>query len=524
MPGRLWLFIAVAGAAIMLLMLALPSGDSVQPALDPPAAAARSGRRGSSESHGTHAARSAAIGRRCSGRGEAIGVRRFHSVDRNDRTTTRSRAGRAGGLWSGTLDRRSAYADGRISAAPADGTSVARWTKGRRLARAIPLADPQAGRASGLLAAERTMADFRLFDAVERLRAIKRQYPDDYAADQLLARVYEALGLKWEAQPHLFGLLQNGTITEAQLISLIDRILPSPQMEVSAKAATLFPKDLRPRLMQAQALASQQQWRAALKMTAPITKAHPDYLPAYILEGSLLLELDQLDGLTAWGRRNWMASSSTLTIGMLSANGRFAVVILRRQRGAFGEACRLDPDYREAYTHLAEALDSLGDNAGAAKCWERAERLSKLRQQLNLWGVNRQSAQRTVAVADALCNLGRYWEAQAWLMFARRAPLEPVADLPTRLAANQRSLAASRDRVDPMAQPALAIPVDQYPLPAWDAPKASAELATDGVRKGAAVGRYRGADRLGLPLSDRAPCHGTRPLDLAKQWRWDRRH
>lgn len=325
-----------------------------------------------------------------------------------------------------------------------------------RLLDAIPADDPKFGRASRLAAAERCMADFRLFDAIDRLKLAKQQSPpQDLTADQLLARTYEALGLKLEARPHLFPLLQRGSINEGQLVALVDRTLPTLQTDVAEQAITRHPRDLRPQIVRAQAMATKQQWPAVLNTVRPMFEAHPKFLPAYVLEGYALLELDRMDELEQWGKRAIEGKEQHPDYWLIA--GRWA-----RRRGspemaasALARACQLDPDQREAHTHLSQVLDLLDDPTSAAACWERAEQLSRLRQQINLWFVNRQSGQAAAGVADALFRLGRYWESLAWLKLAEFARQQPVPDLAARQADVQAKLAGVTQRVAENAQPAL---------------------------------------------------------------------
>jgi tetratricopeptide (TPR) repeat protein len=345
-----------------------------------------------------------------------------------------------------------------------------------RLYDAIAMDDPQYGRASRIAAAERCMADLRLFEAIERLKVVRQYAPvGDISADILLAKLYEVMGMRLEARAHLFSILQHGSISASQLVLLADRVVPSNVGDIATRAASRFQEDSRPRILQAYTLAMRSQWSEALRIVQPIARDHPDFLQAYILEGYLLLELDRLEDLVAWGQRpvseKLQHPDYWLIVGKWSRRRDSPVTAV----GAFAKACRLDPDHREGHTQLAQVLDQVGDERHGSECWERAVKLARLRELLNLWFINSQSGLATAPIGDQLVALGRYWEALAWYRLAERAKTEPVSDLPERIERLQPLLSRSRDRVDREAQPALRLRMEDYPQPRWTLPKSTAQ-------------------------------------------------
>jgi tetratricopeptide (TPR) repeat protein len=261
----------------------------------------------------------------------------------------------------------------------------------------------------------------RPFQSVAVLQTAIASYPDDAGFRQRLVGLLAALGLEAESVEHMQWLVQRGHGDVNLLIILSDLSRPQTVESTCRYALEQEPGDLRPWYSLARLPAYHGQWSEAAQQLKPVIERHPDFVSAHAHYARAIVELDDPQAIAAW--------SESLPSGIESHPQYWLAAGIWAERNAapeqaaaaFWRAARLQENDGEALSRLSASLARLGQSSQSQSVAWRAAKINSLRagvDSLLEWHKDSQSA--AVQIARTLDELGRRWEATAWLQAAFR--------------------------------------------------------------------------------------------------------
>lgn len=291
-----------------------------------------------------------------------------------------------------------------------------------------------------------------------------------------LAFVLNISARRWEASPVMLQELAHGDVDAEQLALLGDSEQLFHNAEYIARCRQVEPTDPLPLLALAAMAMGERRWSEAHKLLDQVITARPDLMEAQWRMGRVLYECGDDDAFLRWNanlppeverhpelwtvRGSWLRSEHRLQEAMRCA----------------WEAVRLDPSQRVAVQLLAQLCQKTGRDQDATALLPRAERLQALADQLTEIHRVPTDGRRMAAAARLTAELGRWWEARAWAIAARRAGVadESLERLFNSAAARLTDMPTPATReVD--LDPAFArLDFSDCPLPDWTAAPLSA--------------------------------------------------
>lgn len=199
---------------------------------------------------------------------------------------------------------------------------------------------------------------------------------------------------------------------------------------------TLNPKDPRPRIGKARNDFDSGLLTECITSLRSIIAVYPEMLPAQMLLGQALATSGQFEELVSWmkGLRGDFASNPGywLTLGDWSMSRQQP----SRAARAYWEATRCDPDHMPSWSKLTSTLTQLQSDgirlpAGSIEASkQRLDHLSQFHQiRTRFHRTGRISRATVIEMVDALKDLGRLWEAEAWASIALTLPDDPSTDV-----------------------------------------------------------------------------------------------
>lgn len=322
----------------------------------------------------------------------------------------------------------------------------------------------------------------RPFESIRVLKVAVEAYPDVVDYRMKLVGMQMAVGLEFESRQQLQWLVQRGHGGLSLLIVLSDLSRPQTVESTCKYALKNYPADLRPNYSLARLPAYHSEWTKVAELLEPVVKQHPDFLPAQALYGRALHELQRTLELSQWIEKlpSGIADQPQywLTMGgVAEQNGNLAMAARAYWKGTL-----LDENSGEALLKLSGCLAQLDQPDNARLLSERAAGITALRDgvdSLLSWKNNSQSD--AVSIAQGLENLGRRWEATAWLQSAFRMNQNPQQDL----ASIYKSVRSKLSSKTPWQIPDLAvvrqIDLSEYPQPVWLDSESNRNVITNGV-------------------------------------------
>ncbi len=286
------------------------------------------------------------------------------------------------------------------------------------------------------------MASGRAFDSVDVLLKRIEQYPNNPQARFDLVGLATMLGLPQVAVPSLQWLAQRGHGDAEILQVLSDPRRVEPDTEMCGKLLARNPDDRRAEYGMALLDAQKMNWHEVLRRLQPVLERHPSFLPAYILYGRGLAELNDFQQIQAWQQRAPATAADSPEYWLVA--GIWAELQGQHPEAAraYWEAIRLDPSgYPEVLTRLARSLTQMGRTAEANKISDQIARHAALRDALKTHlERSAQSQAAALRVADAMLQLGRLWEAEGWARLAVSLPNDRLPDIRERYLAIRSKL------------------------------------------------------------------------------------
>lgn len=312
------------------------------------------------------------------------------------------------------------------------GTEVAIRTGKRRLAldyaaRLDPAESPDKVAATWL-AIGQIMEDRGEASQAEEfyLRAYE-QDPDNAVLNHRLAWLYLAECRRWESSPHLFALLKAGQFSfeEAAFIGNTEELYSN-----SRKLDQFLdrnPEDAVPMMGKARMLLFKNFTDRSEKMFRYLLERKPNLIEAQAQLGVILVSESREQEFQEWHNSLPPAADQHPEIWWIRATHARRHGQLKASIRCSWESVRRDPNHLGSTYQLAQTLAADGQTEAAARFAERAAQLESLAK--NIHDVLMKGPDRTALqmqnCADTSLELGRHWEAWAWLtVLAKHHPDE----------------------------------------------------------------------------------------------------
>lgn len=271
----------------------------------------------------------------------------------------------------------------------------------------------------------------RPYDYISALQTITDRFPADRESRYDLAGIATASGVPELAVPILKWLLERGESDADSLMVLADPARVRPDFDSCKKMLSLSGEDRRAEYGLARAEAMDEDWQAVEKRLSPIVEQFPEFVAAYALYGQALFELNEHDKLDAWyAKAPQQASESSLYWLTL---GRWEQSRGQHQNAAiaFWESMKTDiVIYPEALPLLLASLTRLNRTEDVDAVSGLMSKYTNLRDAMVLHLERSTESQAAcMQVAEAMLDLGRIWEAEAWARLAVSLPNDKLPDL-----------------------------------------------------------------------------------------------
>jgi len=308
----------------------------------------------------------------------------------------------------------------------------------------------------------------RMTEAERDFRTSLEMDPDRILARSRLAIVLMLSGRRWEAGPHLFELVRRDQADLDDLCSLGDPSRLVTNDDQLARYRDLAPEDPLPALGIAARFERLEDGRRAEGLLRSVLEKRPELVEAQVRLGDLLVRDGDSDRFLEWHRG--LPAEASEHPQLWHVRGVFAAARGDTEAAArcFWEALRREPNHLAATYQLGPLLARLDRAEDARRLSERAkklERIATLQKQLH-------DRPRQIDLIrenfELLRDLGRLWEARAWLQVAM------AIDQNAEWAVAQREFFFAASTWEPRqtssdADPAAWLDCSSYPLPDWAA-------------------------------------------------------
>ncbi len=360
----------------------------------------------------------------------------------------------------------------------------------------------------------------RVYEAIEFLENVLRENPEAATYRRMLIGFLGEVQLTQDLDAHMHPLIRDRMFDVDLLIATTD----NSARRFSSKSIEMLlernPDDYRPRLGTAFRHLGERDAGSAEQVLREILRHHPDFAPAHAMLGRALVVQGKLEAIPEWFDRLPEATSNYagywITLAaQAEASGNTPGVIR-----ALGEAARRAPNDTAVWTKLSAALrtlqlqqdrnsaspDDFADvdfDAIATSIDHRTKDLLDLRKHFSLFAIENDRNQRVaVMIARKLLDLGRNWEAEAWLAVATTLRNEPADDLNELHREAVQRLQADRSWQSSRDHPELSFDLTRFPRPGSPGVASLANRAAT----------------YGVPLADRSPSNEIRFLEEASRW------
>lgn len=317
----------------------------------------------------------------------------------------------------------------------------------------------------------------KLFEGVDFLSEAISAQPDQLGTRRLIYDLLMGLEDRTAAQPHGRYLVRKRKFDSELLASLCNTRRNSSNETSWETVVARNPDDQRPLIPLAMTALDDARTQDALEILAGILESHPENMQAHLLLGEALVAGGNFERLNDWYDHLPPNPSDEpeywITMGKWASNDAEHDVAAR----SFFEATQRNPLSLEAWSALRRELSELTSRSNLISTDEitaienRIEQLTRLNRTKTRFVKSRGISRSLAAdVALTLVELGRMWEAEAWLSLATTLPEDPNVDV---LAARQKVI--SRLTPDTPWQvlaghPELQLDVSLLPLPSKDRP------------------------------------------------------
>lgn len=282
----------------------------------------------------------------------------------------------------------------------------------------------------------------RLFDAIDVLERGVEADPSDVEMRKLLRSFLLGVERHLEANKHAQILIQQRKFDVELLQSLGDLDRRTQEADSLVEMTKRNPSDLRPLIGKARFNLDRGQLDECIEVLNKIISQHPDDAVAQVMLGRAIVLAGQHERLANWSK-NLPTSVQEhadywLTLGdWASTDGKYGLAL-----DAYASSAQRDFDQVQVWDKFASALghqDPSSPDLVAVR--ERSQLLAKLRQmQANFEIKNEKSAMVYEEIASTLAELGRLWEAEAWVAIGHISLPSPPKSGKSNLAAVRGSI------------------------------------------------------------------------------------
>ncbi|WP_160168340.1 FG-GAP-like repeat-containing protein, partial [Novipirellula maiorica] len=257
----------------------------------------------------------------------------------------------------------------------------------------------------------------RLFEAIELLEHGVEAEPTNFGMRKLLHSFLLGTERHREAAKHAHVLVQQRNFDAELLKTLGDPARRTQEADSLVAMTERNPADLRPLIGKARFHLDRGQFSDCIKNLKRIVAQHPNDIVAQVMLGRAFVLAGQHEQLVDWSSK--LPSGITghadywLTLGDWANTAGEPEIALE----AYAQAAQRDFDQVQIWDKLASAMlqqDPSSADVGLVR--KRAGLLSRLRQlQADREVLNDPSGASSIQIANVLAELGRLWEAEAWL-------------------------------------------------------------------------------------------------------------
>jgi tetratricopeptide (TPR) repeat protein len=313
----------------------------------------------------------------------------------------------------------------------------------------------------------------RGMESLDLLEQRVERFPNHLQARFDLVGLAAMLGFPEKAIPSLRWLAQHGKSDPETLQVLSDPQRVQPDDQLCQKLLKSYPIDQRLQYSLARLDANDLNWTKVLEKLEPVLDQHPDFLPAHTLYGRALTELNRFRDIPQWQQQLPAEAPSSPEYWLVA--GAWAESEGRNAEAAkcYWEGVRLDQSgHPELLPRLARTLRQIGREEDAAKVDEQISRRAALRDALTTHFVRSAKSQRAaMAVAEAMLDLGRLWEAEGWARLAASLPEDRLPDIRDRYMAIRSKLTVDSPWQSPDRQLASILDLSELPSLDWQETK-----------------------------------------------------
>ena len=318
-------------------------------------------------------------------------------------------------------------------------------------------------------------------------------YPNNVTNHYDVAGLSTILGLPEAAIPSLKWLVKHDRPDPEGLIVLADPKRVRPDETICRDSLDECSRDIRGRYGLARLMVAEHQWSQVTEQLWPVVRTHPEFLPAYTLLGrSLVIQSDDA-GLAQWASIEPEGAKSLSEYWLAAGLWADRQGRLRAATKAYLEALRCpNPDEALLLGQLSKSLRALGMGREADLAHTMTDRLAELRATLDTF-LDRggQSQSDALAVALALRQCGRLWEAEGWARYCVTLRKEPDPKAAPYHLAIRRELKQDSPWRDPRADITERISVQQFGDYSWKLDVKNPQRETVSRQ----LGRYRLEDQ-----------------------------
>ena len=331
----------------------------------------------------------------------------------------------------------------------------------------------------------------RVYDAIELIEQVLQRDPSSHQHRRMLIGFLGEMQLSKDFGRHMNFLIRGRTFDLPLLLATTETNTRRFSTSTIEELLKRNPQDRRPRLGIAQEHLRQRNVSEAETVLREIIERHPQFAPAYALLGRALVLRGKIDALAQW--HDELPAQTNEFPGYWVALGAAAAASGRTDCAvrAFGEATRRAPNDITAWTWLNGAIRDWDRTSSAnapsdvsqsreimAAIDMRTRDLLELREHFaNFTRENKRTQIVGAAIAGKLLDLGRNWEAAAWLDIVEQLSGETPDDLNALRSEVAKRLTSDQEWQSRRGHLELDFDLTRFPLPSAPGGRSTSSIA-----------------------------------------------
>ncbi|WP_442505407.1 FG-GAP-like repeat-containing protein [Novipirellula sp. SH528] len=311
----------------------------------------------------------------------------------------------------------------------------------------------------------------RLFESLSVLQDAINKYPS-YPPFRLdLAGLGTLTGMEQLSIEQLKWLAQHNQGDGEGLMALAAPRRIQPDESICKEALERCPDDLRNHYPLARLDAANLQWLDVAQRLEGVVEQHRDFIPAQLLYGRALIELDRNDDVQQW--HDQLPTSAQESADYWAVAGVWAEHQgnFEQAARAFGEAVKRDgSNDPETLKKLVVNLTRIGRGDASTRLTQRVQQFAELSDALDTFDWRDcESQSAAITVAQSMEKLGRLWEAEGWARLALSLSNDKTADAQAAYLAIRKKLSTDTPWQLPQGIIGNEINLEDLPQVAWTA-------------------------------------------------------